>query len=98
MTGFLFKSTIFLAGFLSIYYLLLRQEKSFTFNRFFLLGSLIFSLILPFLEIPVATNLVSDQSLAIQLVPVESPINLSHNTSSDFKEIINFSWIIRLST
>ncbi len=36
-----------------LYWFLLRKEKLFVFNRFFLVASVVFSLIVPFISIPV---------------------------------------------
>jgi len=53
MTGFLIKSTIPLFVLLAVYHLLLEKEKMHNFNRFYLLFSLVFSLIIPFITIEV---------------------------------------------
>jgi TonB family protein len=49
--NFLFESGISLAAFSLIYIFLLRKETFFKLNRIFLLGSIIFSIILPFLKL-----------------------------------------------
>ena len=53
MTDFLIKSTITLFVLLAVYYLFLEKEKIHVFNRFYLLFSLVFSMILPFITIEV---------------------------------------------
>ena len=53
MIDFLFKSTVSLIVLITIYYLSLEKEKMHTFNRFFLLFSLVFSFIIPFITIEV---------------------------------------------
>ncbi len=53
MIAYIVKSSLGLIIFFVIYWLLLRKEKLFVFNRFFLLASLFFSLILPYISIPV---------------------------------------------
>jgi beta-lactamase regulating signal transducer with metallopeptidase domain len=53
MIEFLIKSTIPLLVLLAIYHLLLEREKMHVFNRFYLLFSLIFSLVIPFITIEV---------------------------------------------
>ena len=53
MTDFLIKSTITLFVLLVVYYLFLEKEKIHVFNRFYLLFSLVFSIVLPFLTIEV---------------------------------------------
>ena len=50
MTDFLLKSTLSLAVLLAIYHLFLAKEKMHRFNRFYLLFSLAFSLVLPFIS------------------------------------------------
>ncbi|MFL9845503.1 M56 family metallopeptidase [Flavobacterium rhizosphaerae] len=56
MIPFLLKSTAALAIFIGIYYLMLEREKMHRFNRFYLLGTLVFSFILPFISIPIYTE------------------------------------------
>ncbi|WP_116790555.1 M56 family metallopeptidase [Flavobacterium psychrotrophum] len=51
MVTFLLKSTIAMAVLFGIYHLFLEKEKMHRFNRFYLLGALVFSLILPFVSI-----------------------------------------------
>ncbi|MDI6049394.1 M56 family metallopeptidase [Flavobacterium sp. XS2P24] len=53
MSDFLIKSTITLCVLLAVYYLFLEKEKIHVFNRFYLLFSLVFSMILPFITIEV---------------------------------------------
>jgi len=53
METYILKSTLLLGIFLGAYYLLLSREKMHRFNRFYLLGSLLFSLVLPVITIPV---------------------------------------------
>ncbi|MFV8370799.1 M56 family metallopeptidase [Flavobacterium sp. LB2P74] len=53
MSDFLIKSTITLFVLLGVYYLFLEKEKIHVFNRFYLLFSLVFSMILPFITIEV---------------------------------------------
>jgi beta-lactamase regulating signal transducer with metallopeptidase domain len=53
MTDFLIKSTITLFVLLAVYYLFLEKEKIHVFNRFYLLFSLAFSMVIPFISIEV---------------------------------------------
>lgn len=53
MIDFIIKSSIPLLVLLAIYHLLLEKEKMHVFNRFYLLFSLIFSLVIPFITIEV---------------------------------------------
>ncbi|UCS92749.1 hypothetical protein KZP23_19030 [Echinicola marina] len=52
MIAYLIKSTISLLILYLAYHFLLSKEKAYQFNRYFLLGSLIFSLSVPFLQSP----------------------------------------------
>lgn len=52
MIRFLVISIISMSVFLGLYYLVLQREKMYRFNRFYLIGSLVFSLVLPFISIP----------------------------------------------
>ena len=56
MTDFLLKSTISLIVLISIYLLILENEKMAVFNRFYLLFSILFSLVLPFITIEIVTE------------------------------------------
>ncbi|WP_338646478.1 energy transducer TonB [Flavobacterium sp. KS-LB2] len=53
MSDFLIKSTITLFVLLAVYYLFLEKEKIHIFNRFYLLFSLVFSMVIPFITIEV---------------------------------------------
>ncbi len=53
MSDFLIKSTISLLVLLAVYYLFLEKEKIHVFNRFYLLFSLVFSMVIPFITIEV---------------------------------------------
>ena len=53
MSDFLIKSTITLLVLLALYYLFLEKEKIHVFNRFYLLFSLVFSMVIPFITIEV---------------------------------------------
>ncbi|MFH6972190.1 M56 family metallopeptidase [Flavobacterium petrolei] len=57
MTDFLIKSTITLFVLLAVYYLFLEKEKIHVFNRFYLLFSLVFSMVIPFITIEVIQEL-----------------------------------------
>ena len=53
MTAYIIKSSVSLLLMFGLYWFLLRKEKLFVFNRFFLIASVVFSLLLPFSSIPV---------------------------------------------
>ena len=59
MTDFLITSSISLLVLLAVYYLFLEKEKMHRFNRFYLLFSLAFSLVLPFITIEVIQEITS---------------------------------------
>jgi len=59
MSDFLIKSTISLFVLLAVYYLFLEKEKIHSFNRFYLLFSLVFSMTLPFITIEVIQEITS---------------------------------------
>lgn len=53
MTAFIIKSVISMILLFGLYWILLRKEKLFVFNRYFLIISVLFSLAVPFITIPV---------------------------------------------
>ncbi|WP_396187430.1 M56 family metallopeptidase [Flavobacterium sp.] len=69
MIDFLIQSTIPLVVLLAIYHLLLEREKMHVFNRVYLLFSLIFSLVIPFITIEVIEKITKPiiQNNAIQI-------------------------------
>lgn len=75
MTDFLLKSTLCLGLLFAVYFFLLEKERMHHFKRFFLLFSLIFSFIIPFIsfEIYVETIEVIQQN-TIQAMPISSAI------------------------
>lgn len=78
MTAFLIKSTISLCILVLAYHLLLEKEKMFRFNRYFLLVSLVFSMVIPFLsfeiqqDIPIVYNKITFQKTAGATFPIEA--------------------------
>jgi hypothetical protein len=65
MTDFLLKSSTSLLVFLTFYHLVLESEKMHRFNRFYLLATLVISLIIPFLSFEI-----------IQIIPVQASENI----------------------
>lgn len=61
MTEYIIISTISLIVLYIIYYFLLRNTKSFVFNRFYLLFVVIFSLIIPFIKISIPSGFLNYQ-------------------------------------
>lgn len=70
------------------YYLVLERQKNHHFKRFFLLGSLIFSLAIPFLQIPFGNYYIPNKTAEIALTPVTSSII----------EAKNIDWTLILSS
>jgi|ERR1035437_21886 beta-lactamase regulating signal transducer with metallopeptidase domain len=53
MTAYILKSSLSLLLLFGLYWLLLRNEKFFVFNRIFLVASVVFSMVVPFIYFPV---------------------------------------------
>ncbi len=62
MTDFLIKSTLSLAVLLAMYFLILEREKMHQFNRFYLLSSLLFSFVIPFITIEIIQEIPQPQT------------------------------------
>lgn len=71
---FLIKSSLSLLLLLGIYNLFLEQEKMSIFNRFYLLGSLIFSMVIPFISIETQIEAVKTVNLNAIEIFQSSPI------------------------
>jgi len=63
MTEYIIKSIISVTVLYILYFLLLRNTKSFLFNRFYLLLAIIFSLAIPFFQISVGIDLITNQNI-----------------------------------
>ena len=74
MMVFLIKSSLSLLLLLGIYNLFLEQEKMSIFNRFYLLGSLIFSMVIPFISIETQIEAVKTVNLNAIEIFQSSPI------------------------
>lgn len=75
MIDFLIKSSVCFFLLLSIYKLFLEQEKMSIFNRFYLLGSLIFSIAIPFISFEIQIEAIKMVNLnAIEIFPSSSVI------------------------
>jgi energy-coupling factor transporter ATP-binding protein EcfA2 len=76
MTAYILKSAIAMAVLLGVYYLFLEREKMHRFNRFYLLGALVFSLVLPFISIPIyveAAPITIPQDIPFDAIPQPLP-------------------------
>jgi beta-lactamase regulating signal transducer with metallopeptidase domain len=89
MTLYLLKSGILLLVFFAVYKLWLENEKMFRFNRAYLLGSMIFSLIVP-LQLFSVRTLFSDQINVIQLDGIVIRTNKAVLNTIDYNEIIRY--------
>ncbi len=81
MTAYILKSSLSLIILFGLYWFLLRKEKLFEFNRFFLVLSVVFSLLVPFISIPV-----NFQTTPVQenFIPAYVPeINSTYNVVAD---------------
>jgi len=93
MIDFIITSSVCLTLFLAAYHLLLEKEKMHTFNRFYLLSSIVISLLIPFLnfeiikEIPVVQNIEAINTIITSSAIPE--IEIQEN-SLPLKEKINF--------
>ena len=84
---FLIKSTICLIVFYGFYYIFLRDYKILLYNRFFLICSLILSMIIPLIVIPVKTDFIINSTLERFSVSSEQLFNsetISEITSPQF--------------
>ncbi len=77
---FLLESSVALGVFYLIYYVLLRREASFHFNRFYLLGAMVISLLLPLLSVDVST---------IRFPAMDQPIRQLSDVRSGYKEAVD---------
>ncbi len=89
MIAYILKSSLSLIVLFGLYWFLLRKEKLFVFNRFFLIASLIFSLVLPFITVPV--NLQATPRLE-NFIPVYDNVVRKVNTQDNITHIeVNIS-------
>jgi N-acetylmuramoyl-L-alanine amidase len=68
------------------YWLLLRNKKVHTYNRFYLLASALFPLLIPFIEIPVFTPVQQNENIIMRTVVTVAEV---HEYASDFA--VNYS-------
>ena len=70
MIDFIIKSTVSLGILYLFYILVLSRIKTFKFNRYFLLGSLVFSLVIPFISISIDTTVLPlPDAVGVLLIP-----------------------------
>jgi beta-lactamase regulating signal transducer with metallopeptidase domain len=73
MTDFLIKSTLSMAVLLAVYHLFLEREKMHRFNRFYLLGALVLSLVLPFITIEIIKEVAAEPMPQFSEIPMNVP-------------------------
>lgn len=94
MTEYIIKMILCSATFILLYFLLLQKEKMYRFNRFYLLFSFVFSLLIPFITINVETRTSFETVGNYILVPVD---NLTESTSlQNVKPVENLISIYQL--
>lgn len=103
MIDFIITSSVCLSIFLAVYHLLLEKEKMHTFNRFYLLASIIISLFIPFLsfeiikEIPVEVSetVMVERIIPSQVVFAEEETSILPSIIWSLYGLISFGFFIR---
>ncbi|MFD1603572.1 M56 family metallopeptidase [Flavobacterium artemisiae] len=93
MIDYLLKSGILLFGFYAVYKIMLENEKMFRFNRAYLLGSLIFSLVIP-LQLFSVQSLFSDKISVMQLDGIVIRTSTAVSDSVNFNQIFWFGVVL----
>ena len=73
MIAYIWKSSLSLIFLFGLYWFLLRKEKLFVFNRYFLVLSVVFSLILPLISIPVNFRVLTEIHEILPAYDYQSP-------------------------
>lgn len=81
MIAFIVKSTVALFVFLAFYHLILEREKMHQFNRFFLLFSIVISVVIPFISFEIVKEIPVDFSrqIAINQQTIKTTIHQTEN-------------------
>jgi uncharacterized protein (TIGR02145 family) len=94
MIAYIFKSSLSLIILFGLYWFLLRKEKFFIFNRYFLILSVILSLILPFITIPVKIHIQAPGKIITTFVnnipeknPAQNGISKEIQINQSFEEV-----------
>lgn len=101
MIEFLLKSAITMTVLLVIYYLLFEKEKMHKFNRFYLLGALVFSLAVPFITVAtyieqIPTEPVTASSLtAVKSTPIKEATDYLFYTGWALYTLVTFLFALR---
>jgi hypothetical protein len=91
MVYFLFKSAVCLAVFYSFYFLLLRKETFFHWNRFFLLGTAALSLFIPLLNIEIGKEEKSQLPQLVEQVQI-APQTVEYQLTTPITPMFSLSW------
>jgi len=87
MTAFIIKSGICLVILFGLYWLILRKEKLFIFNRFYLIFSVIFSLIVPFISIPMDLGYIKAASEIVTVLNPKPELNsIGYGSGTAYQE------------
>jgi hypothetical protein len=96
MIAYLIKSGLCLALLLAFYHLVLEREKMHQFNRFYLLGSVLFSFVAPLIVIYVeAAPLVTEEIAAVNFTEVSqnSKATISESTPFDYTQVLIWGYL-----
>lgn len=93
MINYLLKSGILLLVFYAVYKLVLENEKMFRFNRAYLLGSLVFSLVVP-LQLFSIQSVVFDKISIVQLNSIVIQTSKTVSDSVNYDEILWFGVLL----
>lgn len=81
MTDFLLKSTLCLGLLFAVYFFLLEKEKISVFNRFYLLGSLIFAITIPFVSFKIQIEAIKTVNLNTIEILQSAPVIVTEKTN-----------------
>ena len=86
MIAYILKSISCLALLLFFYHFILEKEKMHNFNRFYLMGAVLFSFLVPLTTIEITPELISETISAVQ--SFEEPINFENTTPKLLKKLL----------
>ena len=103
MIEYVIKSTVSITVLYLLYFLLLRNIKTFNFNRFYLLFAITFSFIIPFIQIATDFNLtvsqnIQDYSSSINSINIQGTIEQEQSNNTLYFPDVLFSIYILTST
>ncbi|WP_339887521.1 M56 family metallopeptidase [uncultured Flavobacterium sp.] len=97
MINFLLESTVSLIAFLTFYHLFLEREKMHQFNRFYLLFSIVISLIIPFISIEIIQEIENIPLATNFPIFIDSENNIPINETTNYTPILLWSLYIIIS-